>query len=148
MDLVADDEPLSTDELRRFQQDGRAWVSVDENDDPIAYLLVDAVDGWLNIEQVSVHPSYAGQGLGRQLVDLADRLAVERGLCGLTLTTYVDVPWNGPYYERLGFRVVAEAETSQGMKAIRDREARQGLDAWPRAVMARNTRAEYRQPTS
>lgn len=137
MHLVADEEPLATDELRRFQQDGRAWVFVDENDAPIAYTLVNVVDCWLNIEQVSVYPSYARRGLGRQLIDLADRLAAERGLRGLTLTTYVDVPWNGPYYERLGFRVVPDDDTSHGMRAIREEEARRGLDAWPRAVMTR-----------
>jgi GNAT superfamily N-acetyltransferase len=140
MHLVADDEPPTTDELLRFQQDGRAWVCVDENDDPIAYVLVDVVDGWLNLEQVSVHPAYPRRGLGRQLIDLADRLAAESGLGGLTLTAYVDVPWNGPYYERLGFRVVPDDETSHGMRAIREEEARRGLDAWPRAGHGAQTR--------
>ncbi|WP_426564108.1 GNAT family N-acetyltransferase [Angustibacter sp. McL0619] len=138
MDLVADAEPGTAEELLAYQQDGRAWVCVDEDDEPVAYMLVDLVDGWLHIEQVSVHPCNAGRGLGRQLIDHADRLAAERGLPGLTLTTYVDVPWNGPYYERLGFRVVPDGDISPGLRAIREEEARHGLDAWPRAVMARD----------
>jgi hypothetical protein len=73
----------------------------------------------------------------RDQIDFADRLSAERELLGLTLTTYVDVPWNGPYYERLGFRAVADGDVSTGMRAIREQELRRGLDAWPRAVMAR-----------
>lgn len=137
MDLVADEEPPPIDDLRRFQQGGLAWVVADVHDHPMAYLLVNDVDDWLNVEQVSVHPRYAHRGLGRQLIDLADRLSAERGLAGLTLTTYVDVPWNGPYYRRLGFRFLSDDEVSEGLKAIREKETRQGLDAWPRAVMAR-----------
>jgi GNAT superfamily N-acetyltransferase len=142
MHLVADDEPLGVEELRAFQQDGRAWVLTDEQDVPVAYMLVGVVDGWLNIEQVSVHPHAARQGLGRQLIDHADRLAAEADIPGLTLTTYVGVPWNGPYYARLGFRIVPQDRVTVGMKGIREEEARHGLDAWPRAVMARACRSQ------
>jgi hypothetical protein len=45
MDLVADDDPGSADELAPYAEDGRAFVAVDASDRPVAYLLVDAVDG-------------------------------------------------------------------------------------------------------
>jgi hypothetical protein len=38
------------------------------------------------------------------------------------LTIYVDVPWNGPYYERLGFRYLAANEETPGLRAVRERE--------------------------
>lgn len=61
MAAVADDEPLSVEELASFVADGRAWVSTDEAERPTGYLLVDTVDGCAHIEQVSVHPDYARQ---------------------------------------------------------------------------------------
>ncbi len=65
MAFVADDEPPSIETLRTFQKDGRAWVSVDRNDYPVAYLIADIIGDDAHIEQVSVHPCYCGEGLGR-----------------------------------------------------------------------------------
>ena len=137
MHQVADDPPPAIEILRRFQRDGRAWVFVDAADRPVAYLLVEAVDGRAHVEQVSVHPAHAHNGIGRQLIDRADSWAAEHELPGLTLTTYVQVPWNGPYYQRLGFRYLNDEEISEGLRAIREEEAASGLDKWPRGVMIR-----------
>ncbi len=135
MDAVADDEPPSVEELAAYQADGRAWVYMDHDDRPVAYLLVAVVDGHAYIEQVSVRPEHARRGVGRRLIDVAREWAVARGLPELSLTTFADVPWNGPYYERLGFEVVAPEHLTEGLRAIRAAEAAQGLDAWPRVVM-------------
>ena len=137
MAAVADADPLSVSELTRFQADGRAWVVADEADAPVAYLLVEEVDGNGHVEQVSVHPDHARQGLGRALLDAVDHWALQLGLSALTLTTYADVPWNAPYYARLGFGMVAEVDLSEGLRRIRGREEASGLAAWPRVVMRR-----------
>jgi GNAT superfamily N-acetyltransferase len=138
MDLVADDDPGSVEELKRYAEDGRAFVAADPHDRPVGYLLLDLVDGAAHIEQVSVHPDHARQRIGRALIERAASWARSRGLRALTLTTYVEVPWNGPYYERLGFRYLAHGEETPGLRAIRDRERAHGLDAWPRACMSRS----------
>jgi GNAT superfamily N-acetyltransferase len=137
MAAVADADPPSMSELTRFQADGRAWVVADAADLPVAYLLVEVVDGNGHVEQVSVHPDHARQGWGRALLDAVDRWAVRSGLLALTLTTYADVPWNAPYYARLGFDIVAEDDLSEGLRRIRAREEASGLAAWPRVVMRR-----------
>lgn len=137
MASVADDEPPTADVLRAYQEAGRAWVATNDVDQPIAYLVVDVVDEAAHIEQVSVHPDYAHRRLGRQLLDAAGVWARQQGLMVMTLTTFTDVPWNGPYYARLGFQVVAENEWTASQRRIREHEAAVGLDAWPRAVMRR-----------
>jgi ribosomal protein S18 acetylase RimI-like enzyme len=71
MDAIADDEPPSTATLAAFQAAGRAWVATDEADEPVAYLLVQVIDASAHVEQVSVHPRAARQGLGRALIDTA-----------------------------------------------------------------------------
>ena len=140
MEPVADDDPGSVEELAPYAETGRALVAVDAGDRPVGYLLLDVVDGAAHIEQVSVHPSQARRGIGRALIDEAESWAVAHGLGALTLTTFVDVPWNGPYYERLGFRYLAQEEETDGLREIRERERRLGLDAWPRACMRRGIR--------
>lgn len=135
MDTVADDDPGSIEELAPYTERGRALVAVDATDRPVGYLLLDVVDGAAHIEQVSVHPDHARQGIGRALIERAATWGRDHGLDALTLTTYVEVPWNGPYYERLGFHYLTADEETPRLRAIRDHEHRAGLDAWPRACM-------------
>lgn len=142
MYAVADDEPPSIADLEAFHDDGRAWVVADDADEPVAYLLVDVVDGNGHVEQVSVHPAHARQGLGKMLLDTAAAWAEQRRLAAITLTTYSDVPWNRPYYERLGFRALDESEMTPGLRRLRVQEAARGLAQWPRVTMQRPVRKQ------
>ncbi|MDP9644312.1 GNAT superfamily N-acetyltransferase [Actinopolyspora lacussalsi] len=137
MHEIADDEPPTTAELAAFQADGRAWVAVDATDRPVGYLLASLVDGDAHIDQVSVHPDHARQGLGRALIEVVVGWARGRGLPGVTLTSFARVPWNAPYYERLGFHVLPDEQLTSGLRAIRDEESARGLDSWPRVAMRR-----------
>jgi GNAT superfamily N-acetyltransferase len=135
MDFVADDDPGSVAQLAPYVDAGRAFVFVDADDRPVAYLLLDVIDGAVHVEQVSVHPGQARQGIGRALIERAVAWGRDCGLTTLTLTTYVDVPWNGPYYQRLGFSYVPTAEETPGLRVIRESERASGLDKWRRACM-------------
>ncbi|MFF0063113.1 GNAT family N-acetyltransferase [Streptomyces sp. NPDC005279] len=137
MAAIADDEPPALDLLDRYRRRGRAWVSADGEGRPLAYLISDEVDGAAHIEQVSVHPDAARRGLGSALIDHLATCAVADGLTALTLTTFTEVPWNAPYYTRLGFRTLGENELTEGLREIRRAEARHGLDLWPRVCMRR-----------
>ena len=99
--------------------------------------MLAVVDGAAHVEQVSVHPDHARQGIGRALLERAAAWARAQGLRAITLTTYVEVDWNGPYYERLGFRYLTPDKETPGLRAIRRHERALGLDAWPRACMVR-----------
>ncbi|WP_030018783.1 GNAT family N-acetyltransferase [Streptomyces monomycini] len=137
MGPIADDEPPSLPELARYQEAGRALVAcagAAPGDAPLAYLLWEPVDGCAHIEQVSVHPDGARRGLGRALIERAQQ---DSGL-PVTLTTFADVPWNAPYYARLGFRVLDDADLTRGLREIRRREAELGLDRWERVCMRRD----------
>ncbi|WP_028479599.1 GNAT family N-acetyltransferase [Nocardia sp. CNY236] len=133
MSSVAEHEPVPVDTLRVYQQAGRAWVW--GGDGPIGYLLVSALDASAHIDQVSVRPEWAGRRIGKQLIDRAVCWAAEEGMPAVTLTTFTEVPWNGPYYARLGFRYLSDAEQTPGLCAVRAAERARGLDRWPRACM-------------
>ncbi|MEU9120863.1 GNAT family N-acetyltransferase [Streptomyces sp. NPDC048506] len=130
---VADDEPPSLARLREYQQAGRALAAY-EDDRPIGYLLWEPVDGCTHVEQVSVHPDHARRGVGRALIDRAER---DGGAVPVTLTTFAEVPWNAPYYARIGFRVLGEGELGPELRAVRAHEVELGLDRWPRVAMRR-----------
>jgi ribosomal protein S18 acetylase RimI-like enzyme len=136
---VADDEPRPVEWIRRFGAEDLVRVALDDGDDvPVGYLVAEPVDGNLHVEQVSVHPRAARRGFGRALLDHAAGMAAERGLAALTLTTFTDVPWNAPYYARLGFTVVDEGDLTPGLRRIVAAEAAiEVLASWPRVVMRR-----------
>jgi GNAT superfamily N-acetyltransferase len=135
MAAVADDDLPTVEELAVFQQDGRAWVVTDDADQPVGYALVDVVDGCAHVEQVSIQPRYARQGLGKRLVNTVEQWARRSGLRAMTLTTFTDVPWNAPYYKRLGWHVLNPSDLTPGLVRIREHEAARGLDRWPRVAM-------------
>ena len=137
MDEIADDPPPSLAALAGYQADGRAWVATDDLNRPVAYILVLLVGLNAHIEQVSVRPDHAGKRLGAGLIDAVAGWALGEGLSALTLTTFEDVPWNAPYYARLGFRVVPSEDWGPGIRGIVTAEALHGLDRWPRVVMRR-----------
>jgi GNAT superfamily N-acetyltransferase len=120
---IAADEPPSLVELEPFRANGRAWVAVDAQDRPIAYLLSSVVDGCAHIDQVSVASAHARRGLGAALIEHLAAIARAEGRPALTLTAFRDVPWNAPYYERLGFVVVEPAHQGPELAAIVRRES-------------------------
>jgi GNAT superfamily N-acetyltransferase len=128
MPEIADDDPMSLEALAEHD----VWVAVGEQGVPLAFIAVGDVDGATHIHQVSVHPSHARQGIGAALIEY-----VTRAGRAVTLTTFRDVPWNAPYYERLGFRPMTEASagTSPGLAEIIREEASRGLDPATRVAM-------------
>ena len=134
---IADHPDPPIDLLVEYQRAGRSWVVVDGADLPVAFVLVKLIDGLAHIEQVSIHPANAHQGIGRELIDHVDAWAAERGLRALTLTTFRDVPWNGPYYERLGFVELAPDERGPQLAELMAGEAAHGLDPVQRIAMRR-----------
>lgn len=69
MHAIAENEPGSVASLPAYQAAGRAWVAIDDADEPIGYLLVQVIDASAHMEQVSVHPRAARRGWGCALID-------------------------------------------------------------------------------
>jgi GNAT superfamily N-acetyltransferase len=137
MDDIADNAPLSLDVLARYQQAERAWLATDERGAPVAFIVVDLIDGNAHIEQVSVHPDHARQGIGRMLIEHVASWADERKLQALTLTTFRSVPFNAPYYRRLGFHELAPEQITPGLGEVLAAEVAFGLDPSSRVCMRR-----------
>lgn len=107
---------------------------------PVGFARLDLVGGVPHLEQLSVDPAFARRGLGTALVRGCCDWAARAGFAELTLTTFAQVPFNAPFYARLGFTVIDDAALPAGLARLRRREAEMGLDALgPRVAMRRAT---------
>jgi GNAT superfamily N-acetyltransferase len=106
---------------------------------PVAFVRLEIVDGAAHLEQLAVHPDHGGRGIGRALVTAAKSWAQESGFQAMTLCTFADVPFNGPFYASCGFIEVPDAELTAGLAMLRQREVRLGLDALGRRIAMRTS---------
>ena len=132
---VADDEPWSADEYRTLVAAGRIWVA-EVAGRPVGYVLASDLGGHVHLDQLSVHPEHGGRGLGSALVEVVMGWARDRQATSVTLTTFRDVDWNGPWYERRGFTVDPTASSEPGLEPVVAWEAEHDFGA-PRVWMRR-----------
>jgi len=105
--------------------------------DPIiGFICLDRLDGIAHLAQIAVLPTHTGKGIGTALIAAGIDWARRNSYPGMVMTTYRDVPWNGPYYERRGYHVLPEAELTPALAAVRAHERELGLDdLGPRVAM-------------
>lgn len=142
MAAVAGGELPTAEQLRVPAADGRLLVATIDGGGPVGFVLTDWVDLHAHLDQVSVDPAFARRGLGQRLIAAAEHWAHQHDASAMTLTTFVDVPWNGPYYRRLGWRDLPVTELGPELAQIREYEVALGLDTWPRTAMIKQLRPE------
>jgi len=130
-------ETTSLDELEAALWRGRLWVAVADAT-PVGFAQVEILDAeTVHLKEIDVLPGHGRRGVGTSLVLQVCRWAASAGYLGVTLTTFRDVPWNMPFYLRLGFRVVEPSDYTPSLSGIVDDEGRRGLDSSRRVVMKR-----------
>ncbi len=103
----------------------------------LGFVQVLEIAGQAHLEQLSVRPDMGRRGIGGQLVEAAAAEAQTRGYTALTLRTYADVPWNGPFYVQHGF-IETEPITDFEL-SLPPIEATLGLDAYGRRIQMTRT---------
>jgi GNAT superfamily N-acetyltransferase len=102
---------------------------------PVGFVQVNEVDGLAHIAELAVILRCMRHGIGSRLLERGCGWAAAHGYPAVTLITYADVPWNGPYYATRGFREVPRP--TPGLLARRDREREVGLDGLGRRIVMR-----------
>lgn len=136
-------EPFGTDPLPRpLLEEGvaanRLWVAVTPDDAPVGFSLATVVDGAGHLKELNVTPEHGRRGLGRRLVDTVLAWASGEGYAAVTLTTFRDVPWNAPFYARMGFQELEGDALSPELRRVFLAEAAGGELVDQRVVMRRN----------
>ena len=115
---------------------GDVYKAHDPLGSPVGFTLVSHRGGTLYLDQISVHPDHGRRGVGACMVQHVFQLARQRKLKQVTLSTFRDVPWNGPFYRKLGFRELERRELADWMLDLESIQA-QSLDIAQRCFMVR-----------
>lgn len=137
--------PTGPKALTTIEELEEAAANLVVGDPPVGCARLVELDGMAHLDQLSVHPNAMRHGLGTALLLGAVAWAAESGYRAITLTTFRDLPFNGPFYARQGF--VELTELTPGLAAAREHERGMGLDRQSvRIAMHRNLGAAA--PTS
>ena len=107
-------------------------------DQLIGFALVSVRGGTLYLDQISVRPDHGRRGVGGALLHEIIVLAKRRRLRHVTLSTFRDLSWNGPFYAKHGFREIARQKMKQWMLEL-ERIQAADLDISRRCFMMRKT---------
>lgn len=113
--LAEGEQTYAAKKIQETFEKGQIFLA-EHVDKPVGFLATFQKDTALYIAEISVSSDYNGKGIGSMLLKAVLQLARERAIenkeseARVSLTTYVEIPWNGPFYLRRGFKVV-EAET-------------------------------------
>ena len=127
---------IPAEEHRRLIRKGHSLVAEAE-ERIVGFLSTEPFRRELHIREFSVHPDHQGQGIGGVLLRAMGIDARNSGFAALTLTTFADVPWNGPFYARHGFETVTELDAHLRLKGDIEQEVRHGLPREQRVAMIR-----------
>jgi GNAT superfamily N-acetyltransferase len=122
---------------------GTLWVA-EEGGSITGFLTASLTGVELHIDELDVHLDRQRQGIGRRLIMAAVDHARAGGLRAVTLTTFLGVPWNQPFYLGLGIHVVSEAGLGPRLRSILENEAGHGMPGERRCAM----RLDVRSPLS
>lgn len=107
-----ENHPFVAHEINRWTEAARhqrLLFACAPNGEPIGFAAFDFVDGRPHLDQLSVRRSWMKRGIGRALVARAKAWSIRRG--ELWLTTYGQgIPWNAPWYARIGFVVTDQKD--------------------------------------
>jgi GNAT superfamily N-acetyltransferase len=147
MPAVAEDVPKIAD-LREVVAAERVWVTV-VGAQIAGYITAEVIDGNAHVAQVSVAPDYAGRGIGRAMIEFVEAWGRSAGCPATTLTTFRHVPWNAPYYLRLGYEVLPDNQIGPELARTMEHEASlPGIEASLRCAMIKsNDRRELAPPS-
>jgi GNAT superfamily N-acetyltransferase len=139
---IAGDEVMSAEAHLEHIAQGTVWVAQEEGGALIGFLTAERAGDELHIWELAVHAGHQGRGVGRQLMEAAEAYTWREGLSSLTLTTFRGVPWNEPFYARLGFETLEGAAIGDRLSAILRDEVLKGLPGERRCAMRRMRRTD------
>jgi GNAT superfamily N-acetyltransferase len=133
--FLADGEPLPIEFIQQRFQAGQVWVAVDLDDIVIGFAITREVDRTLYLQEIDIAPEHGQQGIGKALVETVQTWGKDSGYAVMSLSTFRDLPWNAPFYAKLGFRILDAAELTPGFQLIRAQEQEAGLPIADRVIM-------------
>jgi GNAT superfamily N-acetyltransferase len=101
---LADSSLLSIDDHIQLISKAYGFVSVNPENQVTGFLYAEKHVQDLYIIELDVDGAFQKQGIGRKLLEHTIDFARKYDFSSVTLTTFNDVIWNRPFYEKLGFQ--------------------------------------------
>jgi GNAT superfamily N-acetyltransferase len=134
---IAEHDPTDLDFIEAAARAGVVLIAVVDGA-PAGFLLAAPLDRHTHIYELSVHPAHGRKGLGRQLVEAVCDWAEKKGDQAVTLSTFRDIAWNGPFYASCGFEEIARHEWTPALLLAHYREEGAGLPMERRCFMRKS----------
>ncbi|WP_144148765.1 GNAT family N-acetyltransferase [Paraburkholderia sp. BCC1884] len=135
---IADAPPMEFDLVNRKIAAREIIVAEDRDEVCVGFVMFEMQPVRIYIQELDVLTSHAGRRIGAALIEQVAQHAGAHHLKQLVLSTFREVPWNAPYYRRLGFHDIEEAELDAALIARRDAHLARGLDESKRVFMRRD----------
>jgi GNAT superfamily N-acetyltransferase len=120
-------------------EEGRVIVAcISESDDEkiVGFVHFSVLEGdpsgdCIFIDEIDVLPSFGRKGIGSGLVQEVEKIGRDRDCTSIALTTFATIPWNGPWYSRLGFEEVPPEQWTENLRNAWNRDMEAGLGRFP-----------------
>ena len=106
------------DEYQEGIEHKRLWVAIAPSQQIVGFALAQEIDKEGHLREIDVLPDYGRKGIGQALINTVATWCTKKGYASLSLTTFRDVPWNRPYYEKLGFQIIQDPDLTGDLKAM------------------------------
>lgn len=120
-------------------ESGNLLTARDKKGQVVGFALLSRRQDTLYLDQISVHPDHGRMGLGGALITRVLEEAKFRKLKTVTLSTFRDLAWNGPFYRRHGFKEIARKKMDGWMLEL-EKVQEATLDMSQRCFMRRKVR--------
>lgn len=130
------DSAMDPERLSSLINDELVWVACFE-DTPVGFAATSFLGGSKEylLEELDVVPEHGGNKLGGGLISAAEEFADQKSLRRIILSTFSGVPWNAPFYSKLGFEIMPPEDYSPEIKQLRQHESELGLPMAQRVIM-------------
>ena len=124
--------------LQEAQSDARLWVALTDERTPVGFAMAGIIDGGAHLDEMDVMPDFGRQGIGTHLVRTIIDWARSDNYLDLTLITFRHLPWNAPFYEKMGFEAMKSSELGEELATLLQAESEAGIDVHKRVCMKLN----------
>jgi GNAT superfamily N-acetyltransferase len=135
--FLVNSEPLSLDFVQQRFRAGQVWVAIAPDNMVVGFAITREIDDTIYLQEMDVAPAHGRRGIGSALVEIVCDWVQLQGYPTLSLSTFHNLPWNAPFYSKLGFQMLDESELSIVFKQIRQQELEAGLPISNRVIMYR-----------
>lgn len=107
--------------------DGRLLVALDSARSPVGFAFWLDIVGSALLALIEVHPHHGQKRLGSAMVARVIQHVTDAGFSSLYLTTFADIPWNQPFYQKSGFVTLDDEKQPAFITEILREERAKGL---------------------